>query len=309
LNAITPHLRSPGSAATDTDDESETSLGHERADEVVESVVDQITERLMESDHVDDIYAADNVIRRDAFRAIRDLLLGYIRGEIDVEEPQGGSSFEVPLADLGYVVAAVTRQLDGDMLREALERAAASVGGRVLDVVAEGGIASFDLPGGAEAGRLALEEAITEELVNLVDAELVELPSIEQVLELSSGNCKSAEFRAAIVRAGGRTRAAADCAARCTILDDHRILATLTPLSENAARQADETFARFLSVLEEELAAPAPSTKKPTSSRRKRRAENPEKEPPRSQPRNRKPPSATPSSTRARDSNKTKRAK
>src|SRR5687767_7965251 len=78
LGSITPHL----GADVEVRGEVTSTFGHERADEAVEAMVALITERLLQSDHVDDIFAEDHVIRRDAFRAIRDILLGYIRGVV-----------------------------------------------------------------------------------------------------------------------------------------------------------------------------------------------------------------------------------
>ena len=246
LGDITPHLDPNHRGA---------SLGHTQADAAVESVVLQITERLLESDHVDDIYADDRLIRRDAFRTIRKLLLGYIRGEIEVEDDNARDSLKVQLHTLGYVVSSVVRCLERDMLCDALERAAASVGGRFVSLSADATVGKFTFAGGAEVGRLALEEAITEELVALVDAELVELPSVEQVLELSPGYASMPGFKDAIARAELRTRSESDCNACCQLVDDHTLIATLIPLSQQAAEHAENLFSAFVASLENELTA------------------------------------------------------
>lgn len=218
-------------------------------------MVDRITERLLESDHVDDIHADDEVLRRDAFRAIRKILMRYIHGDLDVEDdmPDEETSFTVVLERLGYVVCAVAERLDPAMLEEALERAAASSEGELLWLDARSFVAAFDTPGGAEVSRLTLEEAITEELVGLVDTELVELPCIEQVLELDHVTCAAPGFADAVERAGARVRAESGSMASCAPIDDQTIVATFTPLSEDAAERADEHFASFLSALEHEL--------------------------------------------------------
>ncbi|MCA9621196.1 MAG: hypothetical protein KC731_19375, partial [Myxococcales bacterium] len=126
------------------------------ASKAVVRMVDRITERLLESDHVDDIFADDRVLRRDAFRAIRNTLLGYIRGELEVDEVPTDTTFTVPLDHLGYVVAIVIRRIDDELLQEALERAAGSVGGTLVGLDTQRGIASFEHHGGAAQGRLAL---------------------------------------------------------------------------------------------------------------------------------------------------------
>jgi hypothetical protein len=304
----TPHPGVRGVSAEESDPSSGAMLGNDAADEAVAAIVEQITERLMESDHVDDIFADDGAIRRDAFRAIRDILLGTIHGEIAVEPAADEGAFEVRLDALGYVVSAVSRQLDHDMLTDALDRAAAALRGRLLALSPER-VASVELPGGAEAGRLALEEAISEELSLLVETELVELPSVEQVFQLTEHVCMSQEFETAVSRAVARTKNLADCNAHCTVLDDSTLIARLTPLSKHAAANADEAFSQFLGALEDELAAltlggghGSPSSKRPASGGRRRKsvADAP-RQAPRSEPRGSKSaPDAAASSTRER---------
>ncbi len=253
LISITPHLEE----RRDVHGEVTSTFGHERADEAVETMVEQITERLMESDHVDDIFAEDRIIRRDAFRAIREILMEYIRGEIEIDdEPEPSDGFEVRLDALGYVVSTVTKQLDEQTLSDSLTRAAESVGGTVLGLDMGKGAATFDLLGGAEVGRLALEEAITETMVALVDADIVELPGIEQVLGVESGDLhRDPRLVGALERAANRTKQQTECEASCIVVDAHTLLATLTPLSAEAVAEAELHFDVFLARLEEELAA------------------------------------------------------
>jgi hypothetical protein len=241
-----------------------------------QNVVSQIADRLLESDHVDDIHADDRVIRRDAFRAIRDILLGYIRGEIDVDD--GRDDFAVRLDGLGYVVSAVARQLEPEVLRDTLVRAANAVGGRLLWFDAPYLAPSFHVPGGAEVGRLAVEEAITEELVLLVHADVVALPAVEQVLELTPETASAPGFAEAVSRAELRTRSETGCAAGCELVDRATLIATLVPLSEDAAAEIQELFTLFVGNLELELAMlPAPpmvdeAADKPPSARRRKQS-------------------------------------
>ena len=227
----------------------------QRRGKALRLMVDNITERLLESDHVDDIHADDEVLRRDAFRAIRKILFRYIRGDLDVEDdvPDEETSFTVALERLGYVVFTVSERLDPAMLEDALERAAAASEGELLWLDATSFVAAFDTPGGAEVSRLTLEEAITEELVGLVDSELVELPCIEQLLELDRETCLAPGFEEAVERAEARIRAESGSMATCARVDEHTVVATFTPLSEDAAERADEHFASFLGALEHEL--------------------------------------------------------
>ncbi len=264
LSTITPHLED----RRDVHGEVTSTFGHERADEAVEAMVDSITDRFMESDHVDDIFAEDLIIRRDAFRAIRELLMGYIRGEIEVDdEPDPAGGFDVRLDGLGYVVATVTRQLEEQPLLEALHQAAQAVGATVLDLDVAKGTGTFDLLGGAEVGRLALEESITETMMELVDAEEVELPGIEQVLGVDSGDLhQDPRLLEALDRAASRTRQQTECRASCIVVDSHTLLATLTPLSAETAAEAELHFDVFLSRLEEELAQLAQPEPPPAAS-------------------------------------------
>ncbi len=252
LSSITPHLEE----RRDVHGEVTSTFGHERADEAVEMMVERITERLMESDHVDDIFAEDRIIRRDAFRAIREILMEYIRGEIEIDdEPEPSDGFDVRLDALGYVVSTVTKQLDERSLFESLGRAAKSVGATLLALDMDKGAATFDLLGGAEVGRLALEEAITRAMVELVDADIVELPGIEQVLGVESGDLQQdPRLIEALERAASRTKQQTECNASCTVVDAHTLMATLTPLSAEAAAEAELHFDVFLARLEEELA-------------------------------------------------------
>ncbi len=242
-----------------------------RAD-AVESVVDRITARLLESDHVDDIFASDRTIRRDAYRAIRDILLGYIHGEIEVAEA-ARDDFRVQLASLGYLVQLVSSRVAFEVLCQALERAATSVGAHLVCVDTATATATFDLPGGAEVGRLAIEEAISEELVSLIEAEMIELPHVEQVLELDPHTSAAPGFAEAIARAEARTRSETGCAATCQLVDERTLIATLVPLSNDGVDRSEELFSRFVATLEEELSAvpgseAPPPTDKPESGRR-----------------------------------------
>ncbi len=308
LEWLEPHLSSERAEAIKGTRHLGEILEAGRVRELMQRLAAQLADRLHESDHVDDIYATDAVIRRDAHRSLRDLLIDYMRGELVVERLNDEAAVLVPLLELGYLVSEVARRLDLDVLRDALERGAAAVGGRLLHVT-EGRVGQFDLLGGAEAGRLALEEAITHELVGLIEAELVELPCVEDTLELEGGSARSPEFESAFERALLRTRAEYDCAAQCVAIDDHTVIATLTPLSAHSAEHASDAFAAFVQALEEELATPArnaaladdpPHEVKLPSSRRRAAPTSDDKTPPRSEPRGRGiAPRAATSSTRS----------
>jgi hypothetical protein len=249
-----PQLDEPRSAHLTAKQQGQ--LGNRSADAAVESLSEKITAQLMSSDHVDDIYADDRVIRRDALRAIRTTLLSYMRGEIDAsDDRQAESEFDVRLDSLGYVVASASRRLDNDLLVDALERAAALVGGELLALDRERNTALFQLLGGAAVGRLALEEAITEELTQLVRSDRVALPRLEQVLRIEDGTSDEPGFVEAIERAVEFVRRRTGCYPTCSIVDAHTLVATLTPLSDEAAEHCEGHFESFVVALESELAA------------------------------------------------------
>lgn len=326
LGALEPYLSSNSAGGLRRSESGKTigrRLERGRAHELMNQLASEVADKLLESDHVDDIFASDNVIKRDAHRSLRARLMGYVRGELlDVERLDDEGAVLVPLLELGYLVCEVSRRLDLDMLRDALERAAATAGGRLVNLT-RGRVGHFDLPGGAEAGRLALEESITHELVALIEAELVELPSVEHVLELADGDCLSEEFEMALERALMRTRTQYDCAVQCVSVDAHTVIVTLTPLSEHSSEHVDRVLSAFMIALEEELStrassgpesatvdSVAPSSLRPASSRRKKKGET--NEPPRSRPRGRGVAArAQPSSTRQlrEAADKKKRAK
>jgi hypothetical protein len=59
-------------------------LSAEPDQQALEAVVDEIAQRLLHSDHVDDIFADDGAIRRDALRALHETLGRYGRGQLEL---------------------------------------------------------------------------------------------------------------------------------------------------------------------------------------------------------------------------------
>ncbi|MEM1029876.1 MAG: hypothetical protein AAF928_18215 [Myxococcota bacterium] len=230
------------------------SLGHGHTEEAVVELAEHITDRLLQSDHVEDVFAADRMIRRDVLRALRTQLLAYLRGEVVLASHRTIlERFEVTLAELGYVVRGVCERADPSTIHHSLVVAANVCGGRLCSLEISMGVAIFELPGGAEAGRLALEEAITGEMMGLVRAGVVPLPSIEQLLEISPDVPGLSGFRDAIARAELRTRHTTGCEATCRLLDETTVLVSVIPLSKEAAAEAHDHFSRFLELLEEAL--------------------------------------------------------
>ena len=251
LASITPHLTPTQQVLGEVT----STFGDDAADEAVEVLVDSIAEQLMESDHVDDIFAEDRLIRRDAFRAIRELLRLYVEGDLDVADDAAGDSCNINLDELGYVVSTVAQLADEGLLRSALDSASAAAGVTLCSLDVRQRQAVFEVPDDDDAdSRLVIEEAITEEIVDLVDSDLVELPSVEQILQLSGGIATHPGFEDALVAAARDAQQHTNCAAACTVVDRQTLLATLTPLSEDDARSSDTHFAYFIEALERALA-------------------------------------------------------
>jgi hypothetical protein len=252
LPRITPHLV-PIQQITG---EVTSTFGHDDADEAVEGLVQHITERLMESDHVDDIFAEDRLIRRDTFRAISDVLARYSRGEIDVtggDETSGECA--IALDGLGYVAATVAQTADDDILRGALECAAEAVSTTLVRLDVEARRAHFAIESSTADSRLAIEDAITEQLVDLVDQDVVELPNVEQVLQVDAETASCERFAHAVLRAVRRTQQETGCAVACSMVDHRTLLASLTPLTDEDARVANQHFESFLETLESSLSS------------------------------------------------------
>src|SRR5262249_40736844 len=87
-------------------------FGDEKVDEKVEEMVKKLTRALMSSDHVEDVFAEDGVIRRDIFRVVRDGLREPSVAASAVEE----ETVTVKLDTLGYVAATAGRLTDASTL-------------------------------------------------------------------------------------------------------------------------------------------------------------------------------------------------
>ena len=218
-------------------------FGSETLDDEVESLVDELTAALMDSDHVEDVFAEDNVIRRDIFRALRDGLFRAPAEGADAVEEQ----VHVRLDTLGYVAATVSKLATVAAMREALGRAAELVQAHFTAYSAEDRAATFLLEDGDPDGRLELEEAIADELTDLVEAGIVDLPTIERTIDLGRP-LSPAEHRAfapKIDAAGQQTILRGGCVASWEMANARTIAVSFTPLSDQDARAVDALLALF----------------------------------------------------------------
>lgn len=236
-------------------------FGSEAADEAVEDLVLELTSALMDSDHVEDVFAEDNVIRRDIFRALREGLLRPPDGTTEPDEEQ----VKIKLDTLGYVASTVSKLCDATMLREALGRAAEAVQAHFTAYSAEDREATFTLEDGDPDGRLELEEAIADELTDLVEHGEIDLPTIDRHLDLGRA-LAPAEQRASRGRFDAiakQTLLRTGCAASWEFEGPRVVKVTFTPLSEQDGREVDELVTAFgrelVLALREGIAPAAPA--------------------------------------------------
>lgn len=222
-------------------------FGDETVDEAVEAMVAELGKALMDSDHVEDVFAEDNVIQRDIFRVVRDTLLPAAPElAIDVDDEEI-PPISVRLETLGYVAATVAKRADDETLRDALERAALAAEGQLASYDPQSRQAMFTVQTGDPDTRLEIEEAVADELSDLVEMGLVELPTIERHVQLSREVPPSerAPMRPRIDAAAAKTLTIAGCGASWEFADNRSLTLTFTPLSEQDGRDVDQHTALF----------------------------------------------------------------
>ncbi|WP_437803406.1 hypothetical protein [Sorangium sp. So ce693] len=239
IAAITPRLE-PWALV---DGEPTTTFGTDEIDDQVEELVASLTSTLMESEHVEDIFTEDNVIKRDVFRVMRDALLGP-RPEIGLEDD---GPVHVRLDMLGYVASTVGKRAPAQVLRESLTRAAQSAGGKLTGYDAELREATFSLESSDPDARLEIEEAVADELSDLVEAKVVTLPILERRFELQRKIEAGARggLRQRIDSIASKMLREGGCAASWELAGDRVLKLKLTPLSEQDALEVDSHMTDF----------------------------------------------------------------
>ena len=237
-------------------------FGDETVDQAVEDMVVKLTHALMNSDHVEDVFAEDAVIRRDIFRVVRDGLREPPGG--GGEEHAGHVNVTVKLDALGYVAATASRRADAATLRMALDRAASVTHARFSGFSPELREATFRLEGAGQDERLEIEEAVADELTDLVEQGLVELPTIERRVELPRplAAAEQRTLRPRIDAIAEATLARAGCVASWEYEGPRTLRVLFTPLSEQDARAVDApaaSFAREILAFLEREGPPSPA--------------------------------------------------
>ncbi|WP_438020904.1 hypothetical protein WMF18_18375 [Sorangium sp. So ce315] len=239
IAAITPRL-DPWAVV---EGEVTSTFGSDELDDQVEELVASLTSTLMESEHVEDIFTEDNVIKRDVFRVMRDALLGP-RPELALEED---GPVQVRLDTLGYVASTVGKRAPAQVLREALARAAEAAGGKLTGYDAELREATFSVESSDPDARLELEEAVADELSGLIEAKVVALPMMERRFELQRRIEPGARggLRQRIDAIASRMLREGGCAASWELVGDRGLRLRLTPLSEQDALEVDSHMTEF----------------------------------------------------------------
>jgi hypothetical protein len=249
-------------------------FGDEATDEAVEELVAVLREAIVESDHVEDVFADDRELERSIFRSLRDELLEAFHTSDDAVERV---PISVRLDTLGYVAATAARRADEAVVRGALERAARQADGELEGFEPASRVALFALPSEDPDLRLEVEEAVADELMSLVTEGAVALPTVDRRIPLGRA-LNPLEWRAArtmIDAVAKRLLAATGVPSSWRPDGADAIRLSFTPLSEKDADLVEEIAAAF----QRDVAAlvgpappppsePAPKSTRPVSSRR-----------------------------------------
>lgn len=160
-------------------------FGDEATDEAVEELVSAMREALLDSDGVEDVFADDRTIERFVFRTLADAFR-VVAATTIAEEDDDRPPISVRLDTLGYVAAAAAKSADDDTLRDALDRAAEAAQSELKTFDDRTRTAFFRPVDPDPERRLDIEAAIEEELSDLVDLGVVELPTTTRTLTLAS---------------------------------------------------------------------------------------------------------------------------
>jgi hypothetical protein len=265
LTSITPYLMAAHAAALLEFDASvhadrPEGFGDGNANEAVAVMVDGIGERLSHSNHVDDIFADDSAIRRIALRSVRRVLLGYLRGELAIEADSSPSrGLQVSLDGLGYIVETAVSRADESTLHAALVRSGRTCGADFVSFDRSDRSATFR-PRRSHASLLALEDAITAQITELIEAGHLELPNVQQEFELPTTRLGRGVLVAALRTAALELERRAACRARGERVGSRRIRLSVTPLTTETAQHADALFEQLVALVETALDRPTPMT-------------------------------------------------
>lgn len=246
-------------------------FGDEATDEAVEELVTAVREALLDSDGVEDVFAEDRVIERLIFRTFAETLRAFALHHQEEEEEER-PPISVRLDTLGYVAAAAAKSADDDTLREALDRAAEAAQSELKTFDDKTRTAFFRPVDPDPERRLDIESAIEEELSDLVDLGMVELPTVKKTLPLPELNDAGRKaLRRRLDELAQKHLGIAVCPGSWDWSEDKRsILLVFTPLTEPDNALIDrvtETFRLELDSFPPVVADEAPPSARGPSSR------------------------------------------
>ena len=218
-------------------------------DDQVEELIVTLTRTIVDSEHVEDVYAEDKVIHRDLLRVLRDSVLGTRR---DLGGEDEGPA-RVRLDALGYVAAVVARRAPSRTLRDALSRAAQNVGCKLNAYDPEACEATFSLSEATFSitvadpdARLDLEQAVADELADLVATKVVALPTVERRVPLADAVAAAARgLRDRIDAVATKLLRQGGCVASWELDGEGALKVTITPMSEQDALEVDRRVAQL----------------------------------------------------------------
>jgi hypothetical protein len=243
-------------------------FGHDDADEAAEELVEELRDALLDADGVDEVFADDRTIDRAMFRSLaRGVPAVAQQAELEGDDPR----LEIRFDRMGYVGAQAAKYADADTLREALERAADDVKVTLDLVDAASGRATFVSELDDPAVEAELLSTIEEQLVELVELGLVELPPIARIVAIEGEPIDRAPLRRALDGLVARHLASDHGTGSWELRGDRAVALLFTPLTEPDTKAIDAMFAAaseaLSAALDEARSAPV-SSKAPRSSAR-----------------------------------------
>ncbi len=229
-------------------------FGDEATDEAVEELVERLREHIIDSEGIEDVFAEDKVIERIIFRTLHEGLVhsAHVESDEDQEEPP---PISVRLDTLGYVASTASKLSDSATLKDALERAALSASTE-LDTFDPGArIAFFAASDDDPDKRLEIEEAVEEELADLVEMGLVDLPTAVRQIPLPRVPAADERkaLRAPLNELAARVLTSRVCPGTWDWDGTEAIKLTFTPMSEFDAKTVDALVSQFTRGLESVL--------------------------------------------------------
>jgi hypothetical protein len=226
-------------------------FGDEATDDAVEQLVEQLREALLESDGVEDIYADDRTIERMIFRSLASELSSLAEHAEELEEQ--APPISVRLDTLGYVAAQAARSAEDEILRDALDRAAEAVKGELERYDAASRTAFFRPSDPDPDRRLDIEAAVEEELADLVDLGVVDLPTVTRDLALARplDRAEQKALTPAIERLAKEQLGGGVYHGSWSFSGPSAVTLTLTPLAEPDEDVVAELTAAFASGLDQ----------------------------------------------------------